>query len=277
MANAIGLVNRQGKALQNLNKGQALKERQLFSQYRTAIGRQEKLPDVFRQAQEEAGVQDLRSGINLFNEQSQGVKSLIDRLPENLAERTQGTFTTQGQRDRQLAVEQGDLNTQLSRLTEGLNPLVQAYGMASGDIGQLLEATYKQNMTELDPYQKRIEVMSDGFARQLTGFTNQKQNELTALLDKLERQRYLSDREWEEAQKRAAEEREYARQKSLIADQNSSLSKYLKTLNQGGGGGQTRGLPTLNTGSLSQGGNSGMQGNFSGSLQGSTPYLQGGR
>lgn len=211
----VNLVQRQQQEFKDLLNQQNTTTDQYFGEYKGAIGGQQKLQDVLRQAQNERGVGGLQNAINLFQSQISGTKGLLDRLPENLAQRTQGTFTTQALLDRQNAVEGGALRTQLSRLSAGLEPVVQAYGLASQDIEQLLGATQAQQAKELSPYEKRLDTLSDRYSREVTGFTFNKENELNVLLDKLQRERELNDREWQAAQKLAEQEREFAYQKYL--------------------------------------------------------------
>lgn len=218
------LVAQQGKQFQSLLNRQKSEQSGLFNTYEQRIGAQPKLTDVFSQAQQERGLGSLQENIGLFQGQISDVKGLLDRLGENTAERTQGTQANQAYLDRLRAVEGGDLNTQLGRLGAGLEPVVQAYGLASQDIGQLLELTQAQQAKELKPIELRINSLSDRFAREITGFTNTKENELTTLLDKIQRDRQLADREWQRAQQLAAEEREFSRQRYLVAEEAKASS-----------------------------------------------------
>lgn len=211
----INLVQRQQQEFKDLLGQQRSTADQYFGEYKGAIGGQQRLQDVLEQAQKQRGVGELQNAINLFQNQISGTKGLLDRLPENLNQRTQGTFTTQALLDRQNAVEGGALRTQLSRLAAGLEPVTQAYSLASQDIGQLLGATQAQQQKELSPYEKRLESMGDQFSREITGFTFNKENELNVLMDKLKRERELNDREWQRAQQLAQQEKQFAYQKYL--------------------------------------------------------------
>lgn len=233
---AIDLVNRQKQEFGSLLASQKNEENQIFSDFSNRIAGQERLPDVLRRAQNERGLGELQSNINLFNTQIADTKGLLDRLPENLRQRTAGTFTTQSVLDRQNAVEGGALRTQLSRLAAGLEPVTKAYELASGDVGQLLEATNQQYTRELLPFTERFGFLSDRFAREVTGYKENSERELNVLLDKLQRERELSDREWKRANELADKERDYAYRKSLL-DQQASMA-------------QPRQLPGANTAGL---------------------------
>jgi hypothetical protein len=81
----------------------------------------------------------------------------------------------------------------------------------------------QQQDRELEPVKLRINAISDRFARELTGFSADRELGLTTLMDKLKRERELSDQEWTRAQQLADEERAYQRQKAAAA---ASLANY---------------------------------------------------
>lgn len=218
------LVDRQRKEFEGLLANQKNEQQGLFGQYQQRISAQPNLTSVFRQAQEERGLPQLQGAINLFQGQIGDVKGLLDRLGENTQARTSGTNANQAYLDRLRASEGGQLNTQLGRLGAGLEPVVQAYGLASQDIGKYLELTQAQQQKELSPLELQINSLNDRFTREITGFSKNKEDELSVLLDKIQRERTLADREWQRAQQLAAEEREFQRQRNTNAQQASYLN-----------------------------------------------------
>lgn len=218
------LVARQKQEFQGLLDRQKGEQQGLFNTYTERVNAQPKLTDVFRQEQEKRGLGNLQGAINLFQGQMTDVKGLLDRLNENTSTRTAGTNANQAYLDRLRAVEGGSLNTQMSRLAAGLEPVVGAYDLASKDIGQLMELTQAQQAKELSPLEMQVNALSDRFSREITGFTKSKEDELSVLMDKLQRDRQLQDREWQRAQQLAAEEREFARQRSYLAAQQSAVT-----------------------------------------------------
>lgn len=215
------LVAQQAQQFQGLLDRQKSEQTGLFDSYKQQINSQPKLTDVFAKAQQDRGLGALQENIGLFQGQIGNVKSLIDRLGENTAQRTSGTQANQAYLDRMRAVEGGQLNTQLGRLGAGLEPVVQAYGLASQDVGQLLELTKAQQAKELQPIEMQVSSLGDRFAREITGYTQNSQNELNVLLDKIQRDREISDREWQRAQQLAGEEREFQRQRAYLSAQNN--------------------------------------------------------
>lgn len=214
---AQALVGQQTQAFSDLLNSQKAQQQGLFDQYGAASAAQPKLTDVLNTAQQQAGIGGLQDNINLFNTQATGVKGLIDRLNENTSTRTAGTNTNQAYLDRMRAVEGGGLNTQLSRLTSGLGDVTNAYNTANQNTAQKLSAAQADQATALHPLELQINAIGDRFARELTGFTTSKQSELNVLLDKLQAQQALNDREWQAAQALSTQANSYAQQAALIA------------------------------------------------------------
>lgn len=198
----------------------------LFDQYQTARGGQEALPALYDRLRTQQGIPELQESVGAFKGQIFQVKDLLDRLDEDVTSRTRGTFTSEGQRNRIIAAEGADLRNQLGRLGTGLEPVASALQSNLGELSTRFGLSTQQQERELEPIRMRIDAVSDRFARELTGFTSDREYQLTLLMDKLNRERQLADREWELAQTIAAEEREFSRQKQLI-----------KASGGGGGGG----------------------------------------
>lgn len=265
----------------------------LFGQYEQKIGSQEKLPALYTRLQNEAGLPELQQQRNVFTKQIYGVQNMLDRLDEDVTSRTQGTLTTEAQRRRMVGAEGETLNNQLGRLGTGLQPIADMYNQASQQVGNLLGLTQQQQQLELSPLQMRIEQLGDRFAREMTGFDNSRQVELNTILDKLQRERALADREWQRAAELARQEAEFARQKQLVQMQMSrpQIGTAASTSNNSrsawnalGGGTPGLSVGVARPGQISvQGSQPRLQGNSvqlqgnSRTLQGGNVYLQGGR
>jgi hypothetical protein len=283
----VKFANTQKSQMDALLKKQNQYQDKLFGQYSSTVAGQEKLPDMFNRLNTELGIPELSKQAQVFKDQIYGTKNLIDRLDEDITSRTRGTYTTSGMKNRIEAYEGEKLNTTLSRLGTGLAPVADMLTSAQGQIQTLLPLSIQQQDRELRPLEMKIDSLSDRFAREITGFTTSKQTQLTAVLDKLERQRYLDDRDWELAQQLAKEERDFSKQKTLATMSLGGLgggggapAKATKSptwsdwsgLSVGGGG---SGLQISVPGGKLQGNSVKLQGS-SPSLQGGSSYLQGG-
>lgn len=204
---------------------QALLDRQkaeqegLFGQYEQQLSSQEKLPALYTRLQSEAGIPQLNEQRQTFNTQIAGVKNLLDRLDEDVTSRTAGTMTTEAQRRRILGAEGETLNNQLGRLGSGLQPIADLLGSANEQVGNLLNLNVQQQEKELSPVTMRINALGDRFAREITGFNDSRQQELNTILDKLQRERALNDREWQQAAELAKQEAAFSQQKNLVMAQ----------------------------------------------------------
>lgn len=202
--------------------GQALlagqKEEQLgaIDNFSDLSGSQESLVSVFNRAQEERGIDDIRGAINTFTDQTNTVQGLLNSLDDDIDSRTRGTFTTESQRNRQIAAEGEDLRGQLGDLGSGLNPLLQNYQFLQNDVGQVVDLTYQDQQKQLEPLRMKMEVMPDRFAREITGYNQDKENELSALFSKLQREQSLADQEFQRLQQLEAESRAFEREKQLF-------------------------------------------------------------
>lgn len=209
--------------MSSLLSGQKAEQEGLFGQYQSAIEGQEKLPALYSRLQNEAGIPGLNTALQGYKDQIYRVKDLLDHLDEDVTSRNLGTYTTEAMRRRILASEGEDLRTQLGRIGTGMEPVVDLLTGANNQVATMLGLTTQQMDKDLQPLMLRINSISDRFAREITGFTQSREMELTGILQKLERDNYLADREWELAQQLAKEERDFSRQKTLAAQ---SLAKY---------------------------------------------------
>lgn len=201
----------------------------LFGSYTTTLKNQESGSAMFDRLNQELGINDLGASAHAIKSQIYGVKDLLDRLDEDVNSRTAGTMTSDAMARRMKAAEGGKLNDTLGRLTTGLAPVADMLSSAQGMLGTKMQLNQADQMKELDPIKMRINALSDRFAREITGFEQGHQDTLNGLMDKLQRERQLSDREWEAAQALAASERDFQHQKELAQMQLSAKS--------GGGGG----------------------------------------
>jgi len=210
-------ANQQKQAYADMLARQKAEEEGLFSQYEDTIGGQESLTELYKRFREEQGLPGLEDQIGSYKDEIYSVKSLLDSLEEDINTRTKGKFVNESQRNRQLAFEQTPLQNTLGRLGTGLEPLVEQQTAGLQQVSTLLGLTKEDQDKALRPMEMRINAISDRFAREITGFNSNKETQLSTLLDGIQRGRELSDRDWQLAQTLAAEEREFSRQKDLIA------------------------------------------------------------
>lgn len=196
----------------------------LFTNYETIRKNQEALPALYSRLQTQAGIPELSGQAQAFKDQIYKTKDQLDRLGEDVVARTTGYNVSDAQRRRLETAESEPLTTNLARLGTGLAPVADMLSSAQQSVSTQLGLETEQQNRELEPVKLRIDAISDRFARELTGFNADRELQLTSILDKLKRDRELSDREWQAAQDLAAEERAYARQKASAVTQLSKVN-----------------------------------------------------
>jgi hypothetical protein len=242
-------ASQQAAQFQKLLAQQKKEQEKLFKKYEAKIGSQEKLTDAYGRMQGEYGVPELEKQAGVFKEQIFTVKNLLDRLDEDVSTRTKDYLVNEAQKNRQIAAEGGELRTQLGRLGTGLEPVSEMLSTTQSKIATALGLLQEDQQKELQPLIMRIESLGDRFSREITGFTASSQNQLSALLDQIQRDRDLSDRDWELAQTLAAEERQWARTKANIstgiANNSTAVNQLVELLKNrtsvGSGGPNTSG------------------------------------
>ena len=217
-------TNQQSSQFQALLDRQNGQQQGLFDQYTQKLGSQEQLPALYQRLQQEQGIGDISAQIQPFKDEIFRVKGLLDRLPEDITSRNTGTYATQALRDRILASEGEDMRNTLGRLGTGMEPLTEQLTAAQNQVSTMMPLYMQQQQREMQPLELQINSLSDRFAREMTGFSSDRELQLTTLMDSINRGRQLSDRDWQLAQDIAAEERAFARQKQL-ASQN--MQQYL--------------------------------------------------
>ena len=196
---------------------QEKKQEGLFKQYETKSAGQEKMADAYTRLSGEAGLPDVQKQLDIYKGNIYQIQGLLDELDKNVTERTTGTLTSEAQRQRQIAYEATPLQANLAKLGTAAAPLREQLTSTQQTIATQLGLQSQDQLKELQPLIMRIDATSDRFSREITGYTTSKQNELSIMLEKLQRSQALDDAEWKRVTALAAEEREFARQKQLIA------------------------------------------------------------
>jgi hypothetical protein len=84
-------------------------------------------------------------------------------------------------------------------------------------VGQGLSVLTAQQQKELQPLMMKMSAFSDRAAREYSGFQKAQENQLTLLLNQIQRGQQIADADWQMASQLALAEKEYERNKELIA------------------------------------------------------------
>ena len=221
---------------QQILKSQEKERQALFGQYTAASQAQEPLQAAYTRLGTEAGVPELEKTIGGFKTNIADVQNRLNQLESNINERIKGQDVSEAQRQRIIGYEATPLTKQLGELGTAMAPYTEQLSGAQSKIATQLGLISQDQQKALQPLIMQIDSISDRFAREITMYNAQKETTLTALMDKLTRERQLADREWQQAQDLAAEERKWAQTKEQLALEFSYDAK-LKGMTGGGGGG----------------------------------------
>lgn len=180
-----------------------------FQTLLTRMEGQEKPLDIYSRLEEEAGVPTLRKSATSLAQEIYDLEDTIKAVEPNVSARTRESFVTEAQRKDMVTAQKKPLREKLETFSTNLGRIKEMLANAMANISTKTGLALKGQEMELEPLKLQYTTMVDRNARLLTGFTSDRQDLLDSLYDKLERQRYLDDRDWDLANTIASEEREY--------------------------------------------------------------------
>ena len=225
----MGTVKANKSGSNALLASQNKQQQTLFNKYQALIKSQPTMANEYTRLSGEAGIPELQNTLGGLNTQMANVQGLLSNLGENINSRTQGTFTTQAQKDRLLAYEQAPLTKQLAEIGIAQTPLQQQLTTSQQNIANMLGLISQDQQKQLQPLIMQIDSLSDKFAREITMYNNNAQNKLTALIQKYTQEGSLELEQMKEANALAMQEADFANQKAMAA-QSFANSVSLKNM-----------------------------------------------
>jgi len=177
----------------------------------STMGGQEKPLDIYGRLETEAGVPELRTASKSLSKEIASIEDYLDIIEPNVSARTRESLVTEAQRSGMVAKEKEPYQEKLTKLGTGLGRVRQSLSETIAGIGTKTGLALQGQQMELEPLKMQYTALVDRNARTMTGFTIDRQTELDILFDKYERERQLSDMEWQRANEISSEEREYRR------------------------------------------------------------------
>lgn len=212
-----GLDMSQVPSVQDYISGQFASEDPWLEALFTRMGDRQDPLDIYSELEAEAGLPELRASANTLTGEINNLEDTLRLVEGDVTARTRESMLTEAQRRGLVTEKRRPIIDQLKELGTGLGRVMAGIGRAESNIGTKTQLAMQGQQMELEPLQLMYSTMVDRNARLLTGFTEDRQTQLDMLWDKLERTRYLSDREWDLANKIAAEERSYQHEIRKIA------------------------------------------------------------
>jgi hypothetical protein len=168
--------------------------------------------EIFTRLEEEAGLPPLRATATTLMKEIGKIEDYLLQIEPDVTGRTRESLVTEPQRRGMVAAERKPWIEKLARLSTAAGRIGQQIGVAERGVATKTQLALEGQRMRLEPHQLYFQVLTERHARQLTGFTTDRETQLDALWDKLYRQRELSDQEWALANNLAAEERKFIRE-----------------------------------------------------------------
>lgn len=190
---------------QNMLSGQDQQAGQFLSNYSGAIGNQEAVPAMYTRLSSELGLPNLQRNANQLNE-------TIAAIPETYGDATRGFDVNANQLSRIIGTKTAQLQPEANRANT-------AAQNAASQVLNLMGLTQQQQAKELSPYEYERQFLTDRIARETSLFTTQSEQELNALLQKMQTGATLTNAEAERKNQLEMQKQSYENSKRLAEQQ----------------------------------------------------------
>ena len=187
-----------------------------FQDYLGKTQAQIKPLEVFEQLEQKAGLPEMKKVAGTLRGQVYGLEDSLRRVEPDVAARSRNSLVTEAQRRGMVTAGQKPLMENLGTLSTSLGRVESGIQSAGSDIAQRTGLVLQGQQQELDPYKMNIQLMGDRAARLTTGFTADREMRYNLLMDKLQRNRQLSDIERREAFELQVEKNKFDQQKEMF-------------------------------------------------------------
>lgn len=198
--------------------------------YSDAIAGQSTVPQLTTKYNEMFGVpqmqQQLQQGTELFDTLGAQMRG----LPKDIAQRSQESIVTQGQKNRMIQAEQAPILEQQGILGTNLSRLQSNLGTAQQNAGMMISAEQAQQAKELSPWLQKYDNQSVLSAMRMSGWTLENQMELDRLLANQQAGVTLSEGERNRANQLSIAEKGFAAQLEQIREQGNQARLTKKAL-----------------------------------------------
>jgi len=150
--------------------------------YAGAIGAQQKTPQLLDRWDTRFGVPNLQERVTRGREDSDFLGNQIRGMPESIAQRSQESILTQGQKDRQVQAESAPLYAQKGMIDQNVSRDTESLGLAQTSSARMVSAEQVDQEKELAPWLKKYETENIMGALRMTGWTFENKSELDRLL-----------------------------------------------------------------------------------------------
>jgi hypothetical protein len=198
-------------SVQEYIKGQFASEDPALLDLVKQMQSREKPLDIYGRLETEAGLPELRNTSNTLSKEISSIEDYLRQIEPDISARTRESMVTEAQRRGMVAAGREPFLEKLDTMGTALGRITNRISAAEQGIGTKVNLAMQGQQMDLEPAQLRYATMVDRNARLTTGFTADRQTKLDVMFDKLNRERTLSDQDWQLANQLASEERNYMR------------------------------------------------------------------
>ena len=193
--------------------------------YATAVANQEKTPQLLSRYNDLFGIPQMQQQVQQGAEQYDYLGNQVRSMPNQIAQRSQESILTQGQKNRQVQAESAPLLEQQGLLGQNLSRIQQNLGTAQTNANAMVSATQVDQAKEIDTWLKKYDTENVMSAMRMTGWTNENQWELNRLLSNQQAGITLTEGERSRLNQLAIAEKGFANALK-IAEMNNATQRY---------------------------------------------------
>jgi len=200
--------------------------------YAGAIGAQQKTPQLLDRWDTRFGVPNLQERVTRGREDSDFLGNQIRGMPESIAQRSQESILTQGQKDRQIQAESAPLYAQKGMVDQNVSRDTESLGLAQTSSARMVSAEQVDQEKELAPWLKKYETENIMGAMRLTGWTFENKSELDRLLANQTNNVLMSEGERKRINDLAIKEKEFENAIKVAGMNNASAQTVARIGNR---------------------------------------------
>jgi len=217
---------------------QAMEEKGLIDEFQAKISSQPTTSQRYDELKTQGGIQQKQGIVQTAGNQLENLQGTLEALPQTIRDQKRGFDVNANRMKRIIEARSEPLRT-------GITQQARQYGIMSGnlsndmaEIGRTLGFEKEDFARQLMPIQQKMTMVSNRLAREMTGWNNIAEKELSIALDSLQAGRALSQAEMARANQLADNQEKYQYEsKQLTQQYDLQLRNALATKAGGGGGG----------------------------------------
>lgn len=185
--------------------------------------------DTYTQLSESMGIPQMQKTASTLRESIGGLEDAIKRVESDISGTTSQSLVTESQRRGMVQARQKPLLENLGTLTTGLGRISEGITAASQDLSTRIGLFIQGQKQALEPFEVMLTQANEKAARQVSGYSQDVQNQLSILTAKWQRQNNLEDREWQAVQDALQSEKTFSQTLAQMVEQSKiDLEEYTK-------------------------------------------------